>query len=287
MSSSTRGIMSDVEWRSPGGRVVVAIFLVILILVSIAFIFPFFIAFTAGLKTSSEVVKPGLHFLPVISHWENYLDAWRRFNMIGIFNNTFIVSAGGVFGRLLVSALAAYSLSRLNPFGKKVIEFFILITLTIPMIAYLIPLFITLTDLPIIHVNLVNTFWGLWIPYSGSAFTILVMKSSFDQLPKELYDAAAMDGASPLRMFLSFTVPISIPIFIVLGLLAFVSIWGDFLLPLLILRDANLQTVSVRLYTLSRQYPLNIAMAGSFIAMMPPLLVVLLFQRYMKGGLSY
>jgi multiple sugar transport system permease protein len=285
--SSTRGIMSDVEWRSPGGRLIVGIFLVILVLTSIAFLFPFLFTFTAGLKTSTEIFKPGLVLFPKLPHWQNYIEAWKRFNMLHMFLTTFYVAIGGVIGRLLVSSMAAYSISRLNPVGKTVIQTLILLTLTIPMIAYIIPLYMVLTNVPIIHVNLVNSFWGLWLPYSISAFHILVLRNSFDQIPRDIYDAAAVDGASPVNMFFSITLPLATPILLVLGLLTFVGIWGDFLLPYLILRDPGLQTVSVRLYNLTRIFPMNLQMAGSFFALLPPTIAVLVFQRYMKGGLTF
>jgi multiple sugar transport system permease protein len=285
--SSNRGIMSDIEWRSPGGRLTVAIFLIILAVISIAFLFPFVFAFTAGLKTSTAIFDPGLHLFPKLPQWKNYVDAWKRFNMLHMFLTTFYVAIGVVIGRLLVSSMAAYSISRLKPAGKTVIQTLILLTLAIPMMAYLVPLYMTLTNLPIIHISLVNNFLGLWLPYSGSAFYILVLKNSFDQIPRDIYDAAAVDGASPIRMFISITMPLATPILLVLGLLTFVGMWGDFLLPYLMLRDPNLQTISVRLVNLTRIFPMNLQMAAAFIALLPPAIAVLLFQRYMKGGLTF
>ncbi len=285
--SSNRGIMSNVEWRSPGGRLIAVIFFTVLVLTSIAFLFPLFFTFTAGLKTSSEIFKPGLRLLPEVAHWDNYVEAWKRFSMLRMFLCTFLVAIGGVVGRLAVSSMAAYSISRLKPLGKPVIQTLILLTLTVPMIAYIIPLYMTLTNVPIFHLNLVNTFWGLWIPYSVSAFHILVLKNSFDQIPQDIYDAAAVDGASPVYMFFSMTLPLSIPILIVLGLITFVGLWGDFLLPYLILREPALQTVSVRLYNLTRIFPMNLQMAGAFFGLLPPAIAVIFFQRYMKGGLTF
>src|SRR5438132_1244860 len=116
--NSDRGIMSDVEWRSLGGKFIVGLFFIVLVLIGAAFLFPFLFAFTAGLKTSSEIVKPGLRLLPEMAHWENYAEAWRRYNMIRMFTNTFVVALVGVVGRLFVSAMAAYSISRLKPVGK-------------------------------------------------------------------------------------------------------------------------------------------------------------------------
>lgn len=285
--SSNRGIMSDVEWRSPGGRIIVIIFFVLLVVTTIVFLFPFVFTFTAGLKTSSAITDPGLKLFPSVPIWKNYLEVWQRYDMIGMYKNTFIVAAGTVVGRLLVSSMAAYSISRLKPVGKKVIETMIMLTLAVPMMAYLIPLYVNISNMPIFHVSLVNTYWGLWLPYSGSAFYILVLRNSFDAIPKDIYDAAAMDGASPIRMFFSMTMPLATPILIVMGLLTFVGCWGDFLLPKLVLLQPELQTISVRLYALDRIFPLNLKMAGAFIALLPPLIAVMLFQRHMKSGLTF
>jgi multiple sugar transport system permease protein len=285
--NATRGIMSNIEARSPKGRLILGLFLVILILTSIIVIFPFFFSFTAGLKNSVDISKPGLNLWPAKPIWQNYIDAWNRFKMVTMFGNTFIVAGGGVIAQLIVSTLAAYFLSRLKPFGVKLMMALVLIAMTVPRIAYLIPLYINLASLPIFHISLINTFWGLWLPYAVNPFMILVLKSAFDNIPRELYDAAQVDGASTFRLFFQFTIPLSTSIMLVLGLLSFISLWGDFLLPLLVLRDPTLQTISVRLYNLTRNYPINLHMAGSFIAMLPPLIAAIFLQRYMKGGLTF
>jgi len=287
MARMDRGVISDIELRTPAGRVVVGVFVVILVLFGAAFIFPFLFAFTAGLKTSTEIFKPGLHLWPENPIWGNYLEAWNRFNMVNMFKNTAIVAVGGAIGQLLVSSLAAFSLSRLKPAGKRVIEAILLITLAIPGVAYLVPRYIILANLPIIHVSLINQFAGLWIPYAANAMTILILKNSFDQIPKDLFEAAAVDGASDLRLFTSFTLPLSTPILIILGLLGFIGFWGDYLLPLLILRDPGLQTISVRLISLTRIFGANLHLAASFIAMIPPAIAAIFLQRYIRGGISF
>ncbi|MBN2085764.1 MAG: carbohydrate ABC transporter permease [Anaerolineales bacterium] len=282
-----RGVISDIELRTPAGRLIVGVFVVILVLFGAAFIFPFLFAFTAGLKTSTEIFKPGLHLWPENPNWGNYLEAWNRFNMVNMFKNTAIAAIGGAIGQLIVSALAAFSLSRLKPAGKRVIEAILLITLAIPGVAYLVPRYVILANLPIINVSLINQFAGLWIPYAANAMTILILKNSFDQIPKDLYEAAAVDGASDLRMFVSFTLPLSTPILIILGLLGFIGFWGDYLLPLLILRDPALQTISVRLISLTRIFGANLHLAASFIAMLPPAIAAIFLQRYIRGGISF
>lgn len=283
MSSGYRGIMSDSEWRSPNGRLVGLLYLIILALVSVIVIFPFLFSFTAGLHNSIDVVKPGMHLWPEEPLWGNYLDAWSRFKISRLFGNTILAAGGGVLAQLAVSAMAAFSLSRLKPIGRNVIRMLILITMAVPGIVYLVPRYVVIADL-----GLINNYLGLWLPYAASSFMILVLTNSFDQIPKDLYEAAEIDGASEVRMFLNITIPLSYPVFLVLGLFAFIGFWGDFLWPFLILRDSELQTISVRLFTLTRGFSLNLFMAASFIAMIPPSIAAFFLQRYApRGGLTF
>ena len=282
MSNATRGIMSNAEWRSPLGRLIQLFYLIILLFVSILVIFPFIFSFTAGLHNSIDVVKPGIHLWPKTPLWGNYMDAWQRFKISRLFINTGIAAGGGVIAQLVVSSLAAYSLSRLNPIGKNVIRGIILITMAVPGIVYLVPRYVVMAKM-----GLVDNFLGLWIPYAASSFMILVLNNAFDSIPRDLYEAAQIDGASDLRMFTSITIPLSSSVLTVLGLFAFIGFWGDFLWPFLILRQSDLQTISVRLYTLTRGFPLNLYMAASFIAMIPPCLAAFYLQRHApKGGLT-
>jgi len=282
MSNANRGIMSNAEWRSPLGRLIAAFYLIILLFVSILVIFPFIFSFTAGLHNSIDVVKPGIHLWPKTALWGNYLDAWQRFKISRLFMNTAIAAGGGVVAQLVVSSLAAYSLSRLNPIGKNFIRALILITMAVPGIVYLVPRYVVIAKM-----GLVDNFLGLWIPYAASSFMILVLNNAFDQIPRDLYEAAQIDGASDLRMFTNITIPLSSSVIMVLGLFAFIGFWGDFLWPFLILRQSDLQTISVRLYTLTRGFPLNLYMAASFIAMIPPSIAAFYLQRHApKGGLT-
>jgi multiple sugar transport system permease protein len=286
MSTASRGILSNLEARTTRGRLLYLVMLAGLLLLSIIFIFPFIFAFTAGLKNSAEIYLPGLNLFPQSPRWENYRMAWQRFDMLGMFRNSFVIAIGAVIVQLLVASLAAYSLARLKPIGRKLLLLMLLLTLTIPGIAYIIPLYMTLVDLPIVHISLLNSYWGLWLPYAANAFAILLLKNFFEQIPQDIYDAAQVDGASPLRIFFAITLPLSQSILIILALLSFVGVWKDFMLPLLVLRSAELQPVTVRLYSLVQSFPMNLQLAAAFIAMVPPLLAAILLQRYMKGGLA-
>lgn len=285
-ASGNRAIMSNTEWRSKGGRLIGVFYLLILVIVSIIAFFPFLFSFTAGFKTSTEIYKAGINLFPEKWNWRNYVEVWQRFHMFRMFFNSIAAAGGGIVGQIIVSTMAAYSLSRLKPIGRKVILAIILITLGFPIMSYIVPRYVIMTDLPLIHVSLVDSFWGLWLPYACSPIMILILHNSFNAIPKEIFEAAQLDGASEVRMFFRIALPLSKSIIFVLGFLGFITLWGDFLWPYLIMRTPELQPVSVRLYTLTRYVPRNLFLASSFIAMLPPTIAALFIARKIRGGLT-
>ena len=141
--------------------------------------------------------------------------------------------------------------------------------------------------MPVLNISLVGSYWGLWLPYSLSAFAILVLKDAFQKIPIELFDAAKIEGASAWDIFLKFTLPLSRSILAVLSILAFVNLWKDFLLPFLVLqRTVDMQPITVRLWEITRYEPLNLQMAASFVAIIPPVLIAIILQRFILRGVS-
>ncbi len=290
MESWDRGILTNLERRTPFGRAVTILFFVILVVLSVTVLFPFIFAFTSGLKSSSEIYKGGLQLFPVIPQWSTYSDVWQKYNFLHLFTNSLIIVIGGLFFQLAVSTMAAYSLARLKPIGGRFIMMGFLITLMVPGIAYLIPLYTTIVKVPILNVSLLNNYLGLWLPYSVNAVGIFLMKTFFESIPSDLYDAAKVDGASALRTFWSITLPLSRSIIAVLAIVGFLNLWKDFLLPLLVLPNTDLQPITVRLFYMlnvqSIPAPLNVQMAASFLALVPPIIFAVVLQRYLQRGLS-
>ncbi|MBC7870616.1 MAG: carbohydrate ABC transporter permease [Chitinophagaceae bacterium] len=280
-----RGFFSNVELRTPSGRFFYTLAIVFLLVLSVATLFPFFFAFTSGLKSSTEIIH-SLNVLPSNPDWSNYRRAWALFDMTRMFANSFVIVCGGVLLRIIVSSAAAFSLSKLKPIGGRFITLGFLITLMIPSIAYFVPLYTTVADIPILHISLVGSYWGLWLPYCVDAFSIFVLKTFFDRIPSDLIDSARVDGATPLQTLAYIILPLSRSILVVLFVLAFVALWRDFLLPYLVLTDPKTQPITVRLFYVAGDYSLNLQMAASFLALLPPLLIAILLQRYMKIGLT-
>jgi multiple sugar transport system permease protein len=161
-----------------------------------------------------------------------------------------------------------------------------LLTLMIPPTVLLLPAYLTVQNLPIFHVNLLNTPWAIWLPAAANGFNIFLLKRFFDSIPSELLEAASIDGASPVRILWSIVLPISRPIIGVVSIFAVVNVWKDFVWPLLVLPDTNKMPVSVAISQLSQQMPQNVLIAALVIASLPAIVVFFIFQRNIMAGLT-
>src|SRR5262249_40953683 len=145
--------------------------------------------------------------------------------------NTAYYALGGWAFQLIVDVSAAYALSKLRPVFGKAILGGMLASLMLPSAALLVPAYLTVAEVPLIGVNLLNTPWALWLPGAANAFNIYVLKRFFDQIPSDLLDAAAIDGAGRFRMLVSVVLPLSRPVLAVVSIFAIIGSWKDFLWP--------------------------------------------------------
>ena len=164
--------------------------------------------------------------------------------------------------QIVVATTAGYALSVLRPRFTRLLTGLVLATLFVPSIVLLVPLYLTVVDVPILHVRLIDTFWAVWLPAGASAFNVVLMKRFFDNLPREIFEAARVDGAGPFRLFWSIVLPMSRPILGVVSVFAVIATWKDYLWPLLVLPNPNLQPLSVRLPTLQPTTELDIFIAA-------------------------
>ncbi len=155
-----------------------------------------------------------------------------------------------------------------------------------PPIVLLVPLYLTIVDVPIIHWRMIDSYWAIWLPAGASAINIILMKRFFDNLPREIFDAARVDGAGPFRLFWSIVLPMSRPILGVVSVFAVIATWKDYLWPLLVLRNPNLQPLSVRLPTLQATTDLGVFIAALTISSIIPIVLFLIFQRLFLRGES-
>src|SRR3984893_50215 len=289
--SFERTLVSSLLLKSPTGRVIYwSVFALLLVLTLITFA-PLYWMFSSALKSSIEIFQSPPSVWPMHPAWSNYSNAWSVLQYPLYFGNTLILAAGAVVLQLLVSATAAFALSKLQPAGKGIIQFVFFSTLMVPPVVYLIPQFVNISNLPLVHVSLINNWSGVWLPEAANALNILILKSFFDTIPTELTDAARLDGVNGWQLFSRIILPLSRPALAVVTIFTVVASWKDFLWPLLVLFNPDVQPLSVAIYHeagINSNFPLpfNYLMAGLVLASIPPILLFLLFQRQIIRGIN-
>ena len=289
--SSERTLVSPLTLRSPKGRAIYWTVFALLLVLTLVIFGPLYWMVSSALKPSIEIFQNPPTIWPLNPAWSNYLKAWNVLQYPLYFGNTVILAAGAVLLQLLVSATAAFALSKLRPAGKGIIQFVFFSTLMVPPVVYLIPQFVNISNLPLIHVSLINNWAGVWLPEAANALNILILKSFFDTIPRELTEAAHLDGANSWQLFSRIILPLSRPALAVVTIFTVVASWKDFLWPLLVLFNPEVYSLSVAIYHesgINSTYPLpfNYLMAGLVLASLPPILLFLLFQRQIIRGVN-
>jgi multiple sugar transport system permease protein len=282
-----RTLFSPAQLRSPRGRFVYwTVFVVVFAVFLLAFLFPLYWAVFGAMKDPTELARTPPTLVPETWHPEAYSQAWTQLNLARYFLNTIVVALGAWAIQLAVDVPAAYALSKLRPvLGNKILGL-MLATLMLPASALLVPTYLTIVDVPIVHVNLINSPAAIWLPAAANAFNIYLLKRFFDQIPGELLEAATLDGAGPVRILTRIVLPMSAPILAVVSIFAIVTAWKDFIWPLLVFPDPSKQTLSVMLQRVEPDMPLNLMLAGLVLASIPMVALFLFFQRQILAGLT-
>ncbi|HET9170504.1 MAG TPA: carbohydrate ABC transporter permease [Actinospica sp.] len=284
----TRTLISRTQLNRPIAKRVYWVLLVLTIVVfAVVFLFPLYWVFSSGLKSASEVLQTPPTLVPHKWNLGNYATAWSDFNLGRYILNTTYYAVGALLLQLVFDVAAAYALSKLRPVLGNVILAMMLATLMIPATVLVIPNYLTAINVPVLHLNLINSPLAIWLPAVANGFNIFLLKRFFDSIPEELLAAAAIDGAGPVRALWSIVLPMSRPVLGVVSIFGTVAVWKDVLWPLLVLTDPTKSTVNTGLLNLTGDgIPENILMASLAIAAVPTILFFLVFQRSIMSGLT-
>jgi multiple sugar transport system permease protein len=282
-----RTLVSPLALRTPAGRLIYWTTLVVVVIgFTAAFVFPLYWMATGALKSSDELAQIPPSLFPKHFDFSVYRAAWEQLQLGVFLKNTALYAGGAWLFTLAVDVSAAYALSKLRPFFGKLILGAMLATLMIPPMVLLLPTYLVAKDLPILHADLLNTPWAIWLPAAANGFFVFLLKRFFDSIPRELLEAAEIDGASPLRILWSIVLPVSRPIIGVVSILSVVTVWKDFVWPLLVLPETGKMSISVGIASLSAQMPQNVLIAALLIASLPTILAFFVFQRSIMAGLT-
>jgi len=251
---------------------------VVLMAIAALTVFPLLWLVSTAFKSPSENIFQAVpQLLPAQPTLENFLKVWKNSRFDLYLWNSFFFSSITVILNLLFCSLAAFPLARLEFKGRDPIFWAIVGTTMIPFQITMIPLYILAVQL-----NLKNTYAGLIFPYIISAFGIFLLRQAFQSVPKEMEEAARMDGCSSLGIWWHVMMPAARPALITLAVFTFVAMWGDFLWPLVIVDKAELYTLPRGIASLASAFSEDwrLIAAGSTISMLPVFIVFVFLQRY-------
>ena len=222
---------------------------------------------------------------PEEMRWSNYVDAWNSAPFSKYAINTIFVTVMNILGTLLTSSMAAYAFSRVKWKGRKVCFALILSTMMLPGAVTIVPQFLIWRNF-----NMVDTYLPLILPafLGGGAFNIFLLRQFFLQIPNDLDEAAEIDGAGKLRIFLQIILPLSKSALIVVALFSFLGNWNDFFGPIIYLNSKDKFTLAVGLLQFKGDYGTkwNLLMAASTIVVAPCIAIYLVGQKYLIEGIS-
>ncbi|QDP96667.1 carbohydrate ABC transporter permease [Microlunatus elymi] len=257
----------------------------ILIIAAVLFLVPFYLILRNGLASDPEITSPRWTLFPEQLHWENFGELFsdKAVNILGGLRVSAIVAVLQTIGQLLFSSMAGYGLARIPYKHANKIFYATLVTLMIPAAVTFIPTFLIVSQL-----RWVNTLQGIIVPTLFSGFTTFLFRQYFLNFPKELEEAARVDGLGWFGAFIRVVVPNSLAFFSAIAVITFINSWNAFLWPLVIGQDSSMWTVQVALSTLMTAQTINLheLFLAAAVAIAPLVLVFLFLQRYLVQGVA-
>jgi multiple sugar transport system permease protein len=291
----TRAITRPVRPRLPS--ITSSVFKhLVLILVGVVVAYPFYFMVTSAFKEFFEATAVPPTLFPTSWHPENYAEVWSKQPWARFFANTFFIAGVTVVGELVIAVLAAYAFAQMNFRGKNILFALFLATYMMPGEATLIPNFVMMSKappgvnpfFPIPRLNLYDTYAAQILPFLASAFSVFLLRQQFLAIPKELRDAAVIDGAGHVRFLWSIALPISVPALVTVAILSFYGSWNSFQWPFIVTSSEAVRPVQVALNAFSAEagshYHLLMAAASFVVA--PIVLLYLVGQRFLVQGVA-
>lgn len=255
-----------------------------LIIIAVITIYPFIWMLITSIKFETDIVKFPPTFFASAYSFNSYAEIWKRIPFLSFYKNTIIFAGGVTILSLLFDSMAGYAFARLNFKGRNFLFILILATLMVPFQVIMIPLFIEISKM-----GLINTFIGLILPRASNAFGVFMMRQFFLTLPKELEEAARIDGCSEFKIYWKIMLPLCKPALISLGIFHFMYNWNDLLYPLLLTNSSEMRTIPAGIALFvgqNRVLEYAFLMTGACLALAPILIAYIVAQRYFIKGIA-
>ncbi len=261
----------------------------VLVMLGLLSLTPFILAFLGTFKTDAEIIAYPPTLLPENWLWQNWVKTWNTDLGEGAtfprwLLNTAVIAIGSALLQVVFCSMAGYAFARLDFPGKNVVFSFMLASMMIPGAVTLIPAYVLMTK-----IGFVNTYWSLLVPGAVSAGSIFLLTQFLKSVPRELEEAALVDGASRFRIYRDVVIPLARPALLTVFILQFQGMWNAFMAPLLYLNTPKMWVLNVALTVFQQQYKAqwNLTLVAAMFNAIPVLLLFALFSRYYIEGISY
>jgi multiple sugar transport system permease protein len=288
IASTAPGARAAETTPTPGTRVVrsvrFTVFYVLLLVILAVFITPYLFSAFASFKTLPDILAQSPARPPTSPTLANFKDIFTEYDFGRYLANTLIVTVILTAGQVIFSMMGAYAFARMEFPGRQPLFWMYLATLMVPNVVTLIPLYVMFAG-----AHLLNTYWALFLPYVlGVPQAVFLMRQFFMTIPKEVMEAARLDGCSEGRILWRIIVPISRPIIITATLLAVVFGWNNFLWPLIVTNSNSLQVLPLATANFNSNFTVqwNLILAASLVALIPMVILFAIFQKQIVRSIS-
>ncbi|MEQ8821359.1 MAG: carbohydrate ABC transporter permease [Sumerlaeia bacterium] len=281
----SRPLRAILDWHQTQSVAGLAVRYAILLFFAAIFLFPFLWMISTSLKELDQVMRLPPQWIPEPIRWRNYAEATRAIPFWRYTWNTVWLCILGVSGTVFSCSLVAYGFSRIDWKGRDTLFFFSLGTMMIPFPVLMVPLYGIFRDL-----GWIGSFKPLWVPmWFGSAYSIFLLRQFFMTLPRDLTEAAMIDGCSHWRIYWQIALPLTRPALMVVGLFTFMAIWNDFMGPLIYLTDREQFTLALGLQHFQSKHggtDMNLLMAASTLVVLPVIILFFFTQKTFIEGIA-
>ncbi|WP_125574929.1 carbohydrate ABC transporter permease [Levilactobacillus angrenensis] len=257
------------------------IFKIVMSLLILIVVFPFLWLLLSSFKYEKDIITYPPHIFAGKYTFQNYIKVWDTIPLLGYVKNTVVFAGATMIISLVLDSMTGYALARMEFKGKTAFYYFVMVTMMIPFMVYMIPLFIEMNKM-----NLLDTYTGLIIPRATTAFGIFMMRSNFVGLPRDLDEAARLDGLNEWRIFTKIMLPLSKPTLMALAVFTLTNNWNDLLYPLILTTTSSMRTLPAGLALFTGQHIsfYGPVMAGAVISMLPLFIIYIFAQKYFVQG---
>lgn len=299
-SEKQAGILNQSDLKTTKGKILYWLMFAILIIFCMMTFFPALWMVLTAFKSSQEIYSsPNLlpenfSFSGAIAHIS---ETWNTLKLGRSMINTLIVSVGNVIANIFVCGLAGFVLSKKKVKGTKLVFVLTIWTMMMPGLIRTVPTYMSYISFPFIvddgfnsmtNINILDTYWPIWIGAAANSFNIILFKNNFDTISTSIMEAAMIDGCSNFKIFTKIMLPIALPVVVYVSIGALSSAWADYFTPYIILKDADLMTTPAKIFLMKgdKNVTPNIYMMGLMFASIPSLIIFCVFQKWIMGGIS-